>query len=163
MPTYSSISSFERSVVRTALYSDLCQLKYAQSSTLFYTLVDLLRHKAKCRCPTCGPKVEQAMELTKSIPSKTSPARYDTKEWRETSDPLADLWGVCKHVFDILETCHIIPRDEQGFISAKDIRKLDTFFTASKSDDGKIEYSTANNSWQDNTDDDENDEVQSQD
>ena len=88
----------------------------------------------------------------------------DTKEWSETSDPLADLWSICKHVFDILETCHIIPRDDEGFISAaKDIRKLDTFFTASKADDGKIEYSTANNSWQDNTDDDENDEVQSQD
>ena len=102
------------------------------------------------------------MELSKSIPSKTSPARYDTKEWRETCDPLVDLWDVCKHVFDILETCHAIPRDGQGFISSKDIRKLDTFFTAAKVDDGKTEYSTAHNSWED-TDDDENDEEQSQD
>ena len=87
----------------------------------------------------------------------------DKYEWHETSDPLAELWSVCKDVFNILETCHIIPRDDQSFISTKDISKLDTFFTASKSDDGKIEYTTANNSWQDNTDDDENDEVQSQD
>ena len=160
--THCSISSFEKSVVRTALYSDLCQSKFAQSSTLFYTLVDLLRHKARCRCSACGPKYEQAMELVKSIPCRTGPM-VDKYEWHETSDPLAELWSVCKDVFSILETCHIIPRDDQSFISTKDISKLDSFFTASKSDDGKIEYTTANNNWHDNTDDDENDEVQSQD
>ena len=158
--TYCSISSFEKGVVRTAMYSDLCQSKFAQSSTLFYTLIDLLRHKARCRCSTCGPKYEQAMELTKTIPCRTGPM-VDKYEWHETSDPLAELWSVCKDVFSILETCHIIPRDDQSFISTKDISKLDSFFTASKSDDGKIEYTTANNSWQDNTDDDG--EVQSND
>ena len=160
--TYSSISSFEKGVVRTAMYSDLCQSKFAQSSTLFYTLVDLLRHKARCRCSACGPKYEQAMELVKSIPCRTGPM-VDKYEWHETSDPLAELWSVCKDVFSILETCHIIPRDDQNFISTKDISKLDSFFTASKSDGGKIEYTTANNNWHDNTEDDEDDEVQSQD
>ena len=100
--------------------------------------------------------------MTKTIPSKTSPARYDDKEWRETCDPFVDLWNVCKDVFCILETCHAIPRDGEGFISSKDIRKLDTFFTATKVDDGKTEYSTAQNSWQD-TDDNEIDGEQSQD
>ena len=161
MAVFSSVSSLEKSVVRTALYSDLSQLKYVHSTTLFYTLVNLLRHKARCRCPACDPKVEEIMELTKSIPSKTSPARYDDKEWRETCDPFVGLWNICKDVFCILETCHAIPRDGQGFISSKDIRKLDTFFTATKVDDGKTEYSTAHNSWED-TDDDENDEEQSQ-
>ena len=161
--TFNSISSFEKGVVKTAMYTDLCQSKFAQSSTLFYTMIDLLRHKARCRCSVCGPKYEQAMELTKTIPCRTGPLGIpgDKYDWHETIDPLTALWNVCKDVFSILETCHIIPRDDQSFISNKDISKLDSFFTASKSDDGKIEYSTANSSWQDNTDDD--DEVQSND
>ncbi len=166
--TYSSISSFEKSVVRTAMYSDLCQSKFAQSSTLFYTLIDLLRHKARCRCSACGPRYEQAMELVKTIPCRTGPIGIpgDKYEWHETIDPLAELWNVCKDVFSILEACHVIPRDDQNFFSTDDISKLDSFFTASKSDDGKIEYTTAttaNNNWHDNTDDDDNDEEQSQD
>ena len=106
------------------------------------------------------------MALAKTIPSKTSPARYDDKEWKETCDPFVDLWNVCKDVFCILEMCHAIPRDGEGFVSSSDIRKLDTFFTATKVDDGKSEYSTAQssgqNSWQD-TDDDDIDGGQSQD
>ena len=68
MAVFSTISTFEKSVVRNALYSNLTQLMYIPSTTLFYTLVDLLKHKARCRCPTCSPKVEEVMAIAKTIP-----------------------------------------------------------------------------------------------
>ena len=156
---YNDISLFEKAVIRNALYSDLTMHRCVPSIILYSTIVELHRHKVRCKCSHCSSKTTEIALLTRKIPRITSPASCD-KDWdgsEVTDHPFVEGWNICCRIFEIIRQCHAVPRDDKGYVRTSDINKMETFFSATKLEmSDRPNYSTMSRNLSDPWDDCDN-------
>ena len=117
-------------MVRNSLYTDTHLHRCIPSIVLYSTLVEMRRYKVRCNCRPCVSKSTELLRLIRLIPQITSPRTTD-KEWDGVAfgnSSFTEGWEICLEIFEIIQTCHSVPHDSQGYIQTSDINKLASFF-----------------------------------